>query len=234
MVALDRDEAALTELTQAAGSRHERLAACVADTGTVAGNEAGVALAIERFGRLDALVANAGVYDGRRPLSQLDPAVLAEAYDQLFAVNVRGYLLGARVALAELERAGGAIVFTASISSHAAGFGGAVYVAAKHAVLGLTRQLALELGPAVRVNAVAPGYVATGLADAAVLSGEPAVSRSGGPPATVLPAPPAPGDLTGAYLLLVSDEGRSITGTSLVVDGGQLLLGPGPPPSADR
>ena len=78
-------------------------------------------------------------------------------------MNVKGYLLGALAAADALAKARGCILFTSSVSGARAGFGGALYVAAKHAVNGLTKQLALELAPDIRVNAVAPGYVPTGL-----------------------------------------------------------------------
>jgi NAD(P)-dependent dehydrogenase (short-subunit alcohol dehydrogenase family) len=138
-------------------------AGIVGDVRSAADNQGAVDLALARFGRLDAFVANAGIYDNRRALRNFSGAELDAAFDELFGVNVKGYLLGALAAADALAESRGCIIFTSSISGAQAGFGGPLYVAAKHAVNGLTKQLALELAPAIRVNAVAPGYVPTGL-----------------------------------------------------------------------
>ena len=90
-----------------------------------------------------------------------DAEALDKAFDELFAVNVKGYLLGVKAAVPPLIESGGSVLLTASMSSTHAGIGGVVYTASKHAVVGLVRQLAFELAPRVRVNGVAPGFMRT-------------------------------------------------------------------------
>ena len=79
----------------------------------------------------------------------------------MFGVNVKGYLLGAKAAYRELAKTRGSIIFTVSNAGFYPCGGGPLYTASKHAVVGLIRQLAYELAPSVRVNAVAPGLVRT-------------------------------------------------------------------------
>ena len=182
------------------------------------------------FGRLDIFVGNAGVFDNFVPFSDLLDERLSEAFDELFAVNVKGYLLGAKAALPELSKTEGCIIFTASVAGFNSGGGGAIYTASKHAVVGLIRQLAVELGPRVRVNGVAPGGTITDLRGLAALGqdqrthwGAPDVEerlRAGNPLELLL----QPSDLTGAYVLLASrTSARAITGQVITVDAGAGL-----------
>src|SRR5262249_59079462 len=89
--------------------------------------------------------------------------------DELFGVNVKGCILGAKTALPELQKTQGCMVFTASVAGMNSGGGGTLYTASKHAVIGLIRQLASEVGPDVRVNGVAPGGTRTDLRGLATL-----------------------------------------------------------------
>ena len=99
---------------------------------------------------------------------------LERAFDELFALNVKACLLGAKAAAPALTESRGSLLMTASMSSTHAGVGGVVYTASKHAVVGLVRQLAYELAPAVRVNGVAPGFMATDIRGPQALgAGEP-------------------------------------------------------------
>ena len=115
-------------------------------------NARAVSQTVAAFGRLDVFVGNAGVFDNFLPLADVPEERLSEAFDEMFALNVKGYLLGAKTALTELTRTEGCIVFTASVAGFNSGGGGAIYTASKHAVVGLIRQLAVELGPRVRVT----------------------------------------------------------------------------------
>ena len=189
-------------------------------------NRRAVDLALDRFGRLDIFVGNAGLYDNRRALRSFSAPELDAAFDELFGVNVKGYLLGALAAADALAKARGCIIFTSSVSGAHAGFGGPLYVAAKHAVNGLTKQLALELAPDIRVNAVAPGYVPTGLRGLESLGQE--ASASGPTPSHVpLQIIPSADDFAGAYVFLASDAcSRTATGTILPLDGGSAVRGP--------
>jgi NAD(P)-dependent dehydrogenase (short-subunit alcohol dehydrogenase family) len=203
------------------------------DVARFADNRQGVAETVRAFGRLDVFVGNAGIFDVYASLADLDPDRLAQAYDELFAVNVKGCLFGAKAALPELRKTGGSIIFTASVAGLNSGGGGALYTASKHAVVGLIRQLAVELAPEVRVNGVAPGGTMTDLRGLAALQHddrsqftEPGMEerlRAGNPLGIAL----LPEDLAGAYAFLASGRNaRGITGTILTVDAGAMLRMP--------
>jgi len=186
-------------------------------------NKRAVAETVNAFGRLDIFVGNAGVFDRNVSLADVPEEQLSGAFDELFGVNVKGCILGARAALPELQKTEGCIVFTASVAGFNSGGGGTLYTASKHAVVGLIRQLAVEVGPRVRVNGVAPGGTRTDLRGLAVLSqddrshfADPALIerlRKGNPLGIALEPP----DLAGAYVFLASrTNARGITGTILI------------------
>jgi NAD(P)-dependent dehydrogenase (short-subunit alcohol dehydrogenase family) len=152
-------------------------------------------------------------------------------FDSVFAVNVKGYLLGAKAAVPELLRARGSMIFTVSNAGFFPGGGGPVYTASKHAVVGLVRQLAHELAPKVRVNGVAPGGTVTDLRLPRALgtdeSGE--ALRAFDVPdientirgLTPLRLAPVPEDHAAAYVLLASSENsRAMTGAIIQSDSG--------------
>ncbi len=203
----------------------QALSVTIGDVRFAEDNRRAVSDLLKQFGRLDIFVGNAGVYDNRAAFQDFTPATLDAAFDELFQVNVKGYLLGARASLEELRKTRGCMVFTASVSSVAPGFGGVLYIAAKHAIAGLTRQLAWELAPEVRVNAVAPGYVPTELRGLESLAqGRTATA----PSAKQLPLQqlPSAADYATYYVLLASEESsRTATGTVLLADGGISLSG---------
>ena len=192
-------------------------------------NKRAVAKTVDAFGRLDIFVGNAGVFDRALPLADIPEDQLAAACDELFAVNVKGCLLGAKAALAELQKTSGCMIFTASVAGMNSGGGGAIYTASKHAVIGVIRQLAVELGPGIRVNGVAPGGTRTDLRGLAVLhqddrshfaeTGWEERMRANNPLHMVL----EPDDLAGAYVFLASPSARGITGTVVTVDAGSML-----------
>jgi 3-oxoacyl-[acyl-carrier protein] reductase len=111
----------------------------------------------QEFGRLDALVNNAGTTTEVKP-HDFD-SLTAEEWDRIFAVNVRGVFQVTRAAVPMLKKAGGSIVNTASIVGLRPGPQPLPYAASKAAVISLTKLLALNLGPEIRVNAVAPGWM---------------------------------------------------------------------------
>jgi len=193
-------------------------------------NARAVAETVRAFGRLDILVGNAGVFDNFLPLFELSDERLSAAFDEMFAVNVKGYLLGAKAALPELSMTEGCMVFTASVAGFNSGGGGAIYTASKHAVVGLIRQLAVELGPRIRVNGVAPGGTITDLRGLAALGQDQRTHwsapdseerlRAGNPLQIAI----QPSDLAGAYVLLASRRSaRAMTGEIIVVDAGAGL-----------
>ena len=116
-----------------------------------------VAAVEKEFGRLDALVNNAGTTTNVRPKDF--EGITAEEWDRVFAVNVRGTFQVTRAATPMLKAAKGSIVNTASIVGLRPGPQPLPYAASKAAVVSLTKLLALNLGPDVRVNAVAPGWM---------------------------------------------------------------------------
>ena len=148
----------------------DRVVALGGDVSRLDDNKRAVAETVAAFGRLDVFVGNAGVLDGFVPLVQMAEDQIAAACDELFAVNVKGCILGAKAALAELGKSSGSMIFTASGAGFTSAGGGVIYTASKHAVIGIIRQLAVELGPRIRVNGVAPGGTMTDLRSVAALS----------------------------------------------------------------
>ena len=147
-------EQALLEL-EACGGRHIAVRADVSDEAAVAAMAAAVG---DAYGRLDALVNNAGM-TSRTPPDDLDGVDLGE-WDRVFAVNVRGLFQVTRACAAALRAAGGSVVNVASIVGLRPGPQPLAYAASKAAVVSLTRTLSRVLAPEVRVNAVAPGWIA--------------------------------------------------------------------------
>jgi NAD(P)-dependent dehydrogenase (short-subunit alcohol dehydrogenase family) len=226
-------EALLRGRSCAVEGSHDGTVLGVVGNVTVAGdNERAVARALSAFGRLNAFVGNAGLFDYGVRLVDTPMEALDRGFDELFAVNVKGCLLGVKAAVEALIEASGNVVLTASLSSRNAGVGGAVYTASKHAVVGLVEQLAFELAPAVRVNGVAPGFMRTdirgpralGLADRTPDS-MPDLDELA---RALLPLRflPNPADYTGHYVQLASRANASAT-TDVVIecDGGFSVRG---------
>lgn len=170
-----------------------------------------VAATLERFGRLDVLFNNAGI--GAPGLAH---ETTLESWRKVMSLNLDGVFLMARAAIIEMMRSGGgAIINTASIMGHVATVGAASYNSSKHAVVGLTKSLALEYaGHGIRVNAVCPGYVMTamGRSDLAADPGLPSL--------TPLGRFAQAEEVAKAVVFLASDDATYVTGSSLLVDGG--------------
>jgi 2,3-dihydroxy-2,3-dihydrophenylpropionate dehydrogenase len=205
------------------------------DVAQFADNKRAVGETVRAFGRLDIFVGNAGIFDVYAKLADFDDDKLARSYDELFGVNVKGVILGAKAALPELTKTSGCMVFTASVAGFNSGGGGALYTASKHAVVGLIRQLAVELGPGIRVNGVAPGGTMTDLRGLQSLGNDDRSSfavpgmadqlRAHNPLHIAL----EPADIAGAYVFLASrTSARGITGTVVTVDAGGTLRMPRP------
>lgn len=191
---------------------------------------AAVTLAVERFGGLDAYVANAGLWDFHKRIDKQSAEELEAAYHEIFGVNLLGALYGAHAALAELRKSKGSLIVTGSNACFLAGGGGALYTASKFALRGLVLQLAKEFAPDVRVNGVAPGATDTGISGPAAL-GQGAREMNGDPERMAAMAAhmrlgrvSAPEDHAGLYVLL-ADRGDSsyITGAMLLSDGGLTI-----------
>jgi 3-oxoacyl-[acyl-carrier protein] reductase len=179
--------------------------------------KAAVELAITHFGRIDILVQNAGIYPW-----QLIEHTSPEDWDRVLGVNLRGCFLAARAALAPMKAQGyGRMLFTSSITGpHVTSPGHGHYSASKAGINGFIRAAALEFaGYGVTVNGVEPGNILT---EAVQLARSPAFIRSM-EEAIPLGRLGDARDVANAFLFLASDEAAYITGTTIVVDGGQLL-----------
>lgn len=214
LVLNDRDAAPLDALASMLAARGASVHAVAGDVSRGEDVQHMVAAAVSAHGRLDVLVANAGVI----PEATLDQAT-AELWDETMAIDGRGMFLSCKFAAAEMLRTGGgAIVCLSSISAFVGQKGQAVYGPAKFVASGITTHLAIELAEkGVRVNAVAPGTIDT-----------PAVARmSKADIAETVRRHPMgrmgrPEEVAHAILFLASDDASFITGAVLPVDGGYL------------
>jgi len=172
-------------------------------------------------------VSFTGLFDHYRALADIPSEAFDAAFDEVFSVNVKSALLLARAALPELRAARGTLILTLSSSSFYPGRGGPLYVASKHALRGVVLQLAHELAPSVRVNAVAPGgTVQTDLRGLRTL-GQDSVrldDRPGRPEQiearTPLHVALSAADHAACYLFLASAAAAGMTGEILRNDGG--------------
>ena len=181
---------------------------------------------------LDVLVCCAGVWDGSVSIADLPAEKLDEAFEELFALNVRSYLLAVKAGLDALTAARGSVILTLSNAAFHAGGGGPLYTASKFAVRGLVMQLASELAPEVAVNGVAPGGTLTPLRGLRSLDQQgmrledlPGVEdliRT----VTPLEVAPEPADHAAAYVYLADRaHAPAVTGSILRSDGGLDVRG---------
>lgn len=197
------------------------------ETGTFAGNVGDpdaaircVSATIERYGSLDILVNNAGANPYFGPMIDTELA----AFEKTVRTNLEGPLMLTQQAWRQFMRAhGGSVINIASIGGIMHGGGLGNYDVSKAALIHMTQHLATELGPGVRVNAIAPGLVKTHFARALWDTGQPdrpwpwAMRRIG-----------SPDDIANAALYLAADLSSWVTGQVLVVDGGASLGSAGP------
>jgi 3-oxoacyl-[acyl-carrier protein] reductase len=171
--------------------------------------------AVEKFGRIDILVNNAGITrDGW--LVKMDPA----QWDQVISINLTGVFTCTQLAAGIMMQQGeGVILNAASVVGLYGNVGQTNYAAAKAGVIGMTKSWAKELGPkGIRVNAVAPGFIVTGMTDKmpekvlGMMEEKTPLRRLG-----------QPEDIAKAYLFLASDDASFVNGAVLSVDGGLTL-----------
>lgn len=172
---------------------------------------------VGQYGRLDVLVNNAGIGVYMSALEATE-----EDWDKCLAVNLKGMFLCAKYAIPHMQAQGkGAIVNISSVHAEATVAGVAPYAASKGGITALTRNLAIDYGPEIRVNAIAPGWVLTPLIQSIFDSyDDPKAQREEVEQRQVMKRIGRPRDIGHAAAFLASDEADFITGTQLFVDGG--------------
>ena len=217
---VDRNEIPLAKV--ATDLPKELTIAHVADVSERAAVEAMVETVVKRFGRLDVLVNNAGIFEGG------DPAEITDAqWRKVMATDVDGVFYGCRAALPHLETTKGSIVNTASVSGVGGDWGTSSYNAAKGAVVNLTRALALDLGrKGVRINAVCPSLTRTGMTSD-MMNDKDLLAKF----AERIPLGRVcePHEVAAVIAFLASDDASFITGANVTVDGGVSASNGQPP-----
>jgi NAD(P)-dependent dehydrogenase (short-subunit alcohol dehydrogenase family) len=217
LVADRNDPAATVAAINAAGGQALGIVADVTDEAAVG---AMVQRAVEVFGSLDCAFNNAGIAPaalGKAGVATGD--MDRAAWEAVLAVNLTGVFLCLRAEIQAMRGTGGAIVNTASIAGMRALTGAAAYVASKHGVLGLTRTAAVEESPAIRVNAVCPGFVDTPMTAeirtrrGAAIEARAPMHRFG-----------RPEEIAEVVVFLCSDRASFVTGSAWTADGGYAAL----------
>lgn len=217
-VAVNGRTPASTSAAIAALGGSERLVAAPGDVATSAGCREAVEAAIKGLGGLDILVNSAGVGD-KRTIDEVDEAF----WDEMLAINLKGTFFCIRWALEALRESGGNIVNIASDAGLMGDLGsGVVYGASKAGVVNMTRVLALELAPEIRVNCVCPGYVDTDMVrrDGIELADNPAAAEQELIDFAPLKRIAAADEIANAIIYLASDDARFVTGAAFQIDGG--------------
>jgi NAD(P)-dependent dehydrogenase (short-subunit alcohol dehydrogenase family) len=224
VVDLDDDDGTVAEIERGGAGRAVFARCDVSNADDVRG---AVELAVAAFGRLDVVVANAGINGVWAPIDELRP----EEFDKTVAVNLRGTYLTLHFAVPHLKRAGaGSVIVMSSVNGNRSFStrGATAYSATKAAQVAIAKQLALELGQdQIRVNAVCPGAIHTNIEESTrqrgtgqikleveFPQGTPGVNHGEADPDVV----------ADACLFLASDLGRHVSGVELYVDGGLSLM----------
>ena len=230
---LDRSEPGCDALHRLYG---ERVACVTGDVRSLEDNQRVVRECLDSFGSIDCAIGNAGIWDYNITLADLPADKLSDAFQELFDINVLGYMLLSKAALKPLVESKGSMVFTVSNAGFWPGGGGMLYTATKHAVTGMIKQLAFELAPHVRVIGVAPGAISTQLVGPKSLGmaqrkfpGEKMTARAD--QFVPLGKMPTPEEYAGAYVFFACREDNvPATGAILNHDGGFGIRGLGTVP----
>jgi NAD(P)-dependent dehydrogenase (short-subunit alcohol dehydrogenase family) len=218
VVIFDLNETAACARARHLGGTHLGIGVDVTSAGSVAH---GVQVVLDRFGRIDTLINNAGIGDQAKPTLEQD----VDAFDRVLAVHLRGtFLMSQACAKAMLAQNSGCIVNIASIAGQAGIPGRNAYGAAKAGIAAMTRSMACEWARSgIRVNAVAPGYVRTALVETLVANGALDLKRLEA--RTPMGRLADPSEIADVIAFLASPRASFVTGTTLVADGGWLALG---------
>ncbi len=224
----DRNEAGLAETAAQLKEMGADVVSTVVDVSKEADVAAQVAATVERFGGLHIALNNAGVGGGRTPLQDTD----VDLFDQTMAVNARGVFLGMKHEIPEiLKSGGGAILNVASAAGLVGARFSSAYAASKHAVVGLTRTAADELGTkGIRVNAICPSFATTPMVSemAQITSEKRNISVDEFYDALSTRVPmrrvATPDEVVQAMLWICSPENSFMTGQTVSIDGGLTAI----------
>ena len=213
---LERDDEA-AEVVAAARELGVEAFAVQGDVGSSDDAAALVEIATHGFGRLDLLVANAGIWEGA-PVEEMPD----ETWDRVLDANLRGTWTACRAAVPAMKENGGAIVIVSSTAGQRGEAGYSNYAASKGGQISFAKSLAVELAPRIRVNCVAPGWVDTEM-------NEEVFGRNGFKAEAAAAIPlrriATPDDVALSIVFLASEWARHITGEVLNVNGGAVLCG---------
>jgi NAD(P)-dependent dehydrogenase (short-subunit alcohol dehydrogenase family) len=198
----------------------ERVSGVVADVADAAATRHYLQTAVERYGGIDILFANAGVEGAVAPIADYPD----EAFDRVMAVNVRGVWLGVKYVIPEMRRrGGGSIIITSSIAGVAGSPLIPAYSISKHAVIGLMRSAAVTVAAdGIRVNTINPGPIDTRMMqalDEGRSPGDPAAGRAAAVARIPLGRYGLPEEVARLVLFLASDESSYCTGGTYLIDG---------------
>jgi glucose 1-dehydrogenase len=214
----DLDEAGLAETVRLVEQKDGSAASVVANATSREDTQRLVDAAVDRYGRVDVMVANAGITNSA-PFLEMDDATWQSVID----VNLTGVFLSGQIAARQMvaQGGGGSVINIASIMAIQGAGGASNYCAAKAGVVSLTKSAALALAPhGVRVNAIGPGFIETAMT--AGLREEPA-TRQNLLQQTPMNSFGEPVDVANAALFLACEESKFMTGQTLYPDGGYLL-----------
>ncbi len=210
------EQSVAAAITRLAGG--DRLVAAAGNVGAVAGCETAVNTAIEELGGLDVLVNCAGICVDST-IEETDEAM----WNETFNINLKGTFFCVRAALPALRKnSGSSIINMASVAGLQGYAEGSIYCASKGGVVNLTRALAMELAPDIRVNCVCPGWVDTDMLrrDYIDIADDPAEAEREAMAEAPLERVSTPEEIASAIIYLASHDARFITGVALPLDGG--------------